>query len=135
MSAPLPRKAPEVMPEAREFWEATAHDELKLQRCAQCDAVVWYPRGVCPICLSSNLSWFHASGHGTIYSYTISRKGEGEFRAASPFVLAYVELDEGPRILTNIVDVDLQSITIGMPVVVVFDDTGAGLSLVRFRPA
>lgn len=135
MNTPLPAIAPEVQPEAREFWEATSRNELLLQRCTACETVIWYPRGICPNCMSSELVSFQASGRGTVYSYTISRKGDGEFRAASPFVLAYVELKEGPRILTNVVDVDLDAIAIGMPVTAVFHDTGEGRSLVRFVPA
>ncbi|HEY1530992.1 MAG TPA: Zn-ribbon domain-containing OB-fold protein [Galbitalea sp.] len=135
MTASLPTDAPDVLPEAREFWEATARGELALQRCTQCDTVIWYPRGLCPNCLSSEITWFTASGRGAIYSFTISRKGDGAFREASPFVLAYVELDEGPRILTNVVDADLEAVHIGMPVIAVFQDTGAGTALVRFTPA
>ena len=132
MTTPLPTDAPDILPEARPFWEATGRGELALQRCSQCDTVIWYPRGLCPNCLSSDIAWFTASGRGVVYSFTISRKGDGAFREASPFVLAYVELDEGPRILTNVVDVDLETIRIGMPVRAVFQETGAGISLVRF---
>jgi uncharacterized OB-fold protein len=134
MSTPLPADAPDILPEAREFWAATTRGELALQRCSQCDTVIWYPRGLCPNCLSSELAWFTATGKGSVYSFTISRKGDGAFRAASPFVLAYVELDEGPRMLTNIVDVDVEAVRIGMPVRAVFHDTGAGAALVRFAP-
>jgi uncharacterized protein len=135
MTTSLPAEPPDVLPEAREFWAATARQELVLQRCTQCDTVVWYPRGLCPNCLSSELAWFTATGKGSVYSFTISRKGDGPFRAASPFVLAYVELNEGPRILTNIVDIDVESVRIGMPVTAVFHDTGSGTALVRFAPA
>ena len=135
MTDPLPADAPDVSPEAAPYWEGTALGELRLQRCARCSTVVWYPRGICPRCSSDELDWFRSSGHGTVYSFSVNRKGDGAFRAASPYVLAYVELDEGPRVLTNIVEVDVDDVRIGQPVTAVFHDTGAGRALVRFRPA
>lgn len=129
----LPTPVPEISPEAAPFWEGTARGELRLQRCLSCDVVVWYPRGICPSCSSGELEWFTASGHGRIYSFSINRRGDGAFREASPFVLAYVELDEGPRVLTNIVDADVDGLEIGLSVQAVFVATGAGTALLRFR--
>ncbi len=131
----LPALAPQVMPESTTFWSATAENRLVLQRCGQCGTVVWYPRGLCPECLSSALEWFDASGRGVVYSYTVNRRGDGPYREIGPFVLAYVELDEGPRVLTNIEYADGDELEIGMAVVAVFDPTGEGSSLVRFRRA
>ncbi|MDQ3106808.1 MAG: OB-fold domain-containing protein, partial [Actinomycetota bacterium] len=79
-------------------------------------------------------SWFEASGHGVVYSFTVPRRGQGPWKDVAPFVVAYVELDEGPRILTNLVDVDPDAVSIGMPVEVTWHDTGAGNALYRFRP-
>lgn len=81
-----------------------------------------------------NTEWFEGSGRGTIYSYTINYRGEGDYRDASPYVLAYVELEEGPRVLTNIVDADLETIAVGDRVEVVFEPAGEGVALYRFRP-
>jgi len=81
-----------------------------------------------------NTEWFAASGRGSIYSYTINHRGEGAYKDASPFVVAYVELEEGPRVLTNIVDADLNSLAIGDAVEVVFTGAGEGTALFRFRP-
>jgi uncharacterized OB-fold protein len=106
-----------------------------LQRCSECQAVVWYPRSLCPRCGSVQLEWFEASGRGSVYTYTVNHRGEGPYREAGPYVLAYVELEEGPRLLTNIVDCDPGELRVGMPVQAVFHDTGEGTALVRFLPA
>jgi uncharacterized protein len=130
----LPAPEPVVSPEARPFWDATAEGRLVLQRCAACDQVVWYPRGICPGCGSSELEWIDASGRGVVYSFTINHRGTGPYERAGPYVLAYVELDEGPRVLTNIVDCDPHSLRIGQRVEARFHDTGGGSAIVRFAP-
>jgi uncharacterized protein len=135
VSGGLPAPAPRVNPEAERYWEATAEGRLLLQRCSACDAVVWYPRGFCPQCSGSELAWFEASGRGTVYSFTINRRGLGEYAEAAPYVIAYVELEEGPRVLTNIVDADLERLAVGDAVEAVFHATDEGPALVRFRPA
>ena len=131
----LPAPAPAVGPETEPFWRATAEGRLLLQRCTGCGAVIWYPRGFCPACSGTELEWFDASGRGRVYSYTVNRRGLGPYADAGAYVLAYVELEEGPRVLTNIVDHDPETLAIGDAVEAVFHDTGEGVSLVRFRPA
>jgi hypothetical protein len=135
MTSGLPTPTPGVNPETREFWEAAGRGVFLLKRCGDCGSVIWYPRQLCPECSSMNTEWFEATGRGTIYSYTINRRGDGEYRDASPYVLAYVELDEGPRVLTNIVADDLADIAVGDPVEVFFDAAGDGVALYRFRPS
>ena len=132
----LPNIAPRPNLETQPFWDATAEGRLLLKRCDApgCGAVIWYPRSICPVCGSLETSWFEASGRGTIYSCTVTRKGQGAYRDAGPFVLAYVELEEGPRIMTNVVDCDPHSVHIGQAVEVTFHDTGQGSALPRFRP-
>jgi uncharacterized OB-fold protein len=131
----LPVTPPVPNPETEEFWAATAEGRLLLKRCSACGEVIWYPRAICPACHATTTDWFEATGHGRIYSYTVSRRGEGPFKGAAPYVLAYVELDEGPRLLTNIVDCDVEGVRIDQPVTVVFVDTGEGNALIRFRPS
>ena len=133
--ARLPTPPPVVTSETEEFWAATTRGVLLLKRCDACDAVIWYPKGFCPVCSSFATSWFPASGRGTVYSFTVVRRGLGPWQQAAPYVIAYVELDEGPRVMTNIVGCDVGSVQIGMPVEVSFDDTGDGSALYRFRPA
>jgi uncharacterized OB-fold protein len=89
---------------------------------------------LCPACGSLDTEWIEASGRGTVYSFTVVRRGAGAYRDAGPYVLAYVELAEGPRVMTNIVDCDPELINIGDRVEVVFHDTGQGAALPRFRP-
>ena len=130
----LPAPAPAVNPETREFWDATAQDRLLLRRCRDCGAVIWYPRAICPECSSLQTEWFEAAGRGRIYSYTVNHRGEGAYQGVPPFVLAYVELDEGPRVMTNIVGAEPGELAVGLPVEVVFHDTGDGAALPRFQP-
>jgi uncharacterized OB-fold protein len=133
-SRTLPTPAPAVSVETEPFWSAAAEGRLLLKRCLGCQAVVWYPRALCPVCGSHNTEWFEGSGRGTVYSFTVNHKGDGAYRG-EPYVLAYVELDEGPRVLTNVVRIDPGEVTIGMPVRAVFDATEKGTALVRFVPA
>ncbi len=133
----LPAPAPFVNPEVKPFWDATAAGRLVLPKCKDCQAVIWYPRPFCPECASLNIEWVDASGRGKIYAFTVNRRGVADmpdYRNAGVYVLAYVELEEGPRVLTNIVDCDPDSVRIGQEVEVVFHDTGQGTALHRFRP-
>lgn len=134
MSEALPTPAPEVTTETAAFWSATADGTLLLPRCEHCDAVIWYPRAFCPACGSLDVTWVEASGRGTVYSFTVVRRGAPSYESAAPYVVAYVELEEGPRVLTNIVGCDVDDVEVGMPVEVVFHDTGQGSALYRFRP-
>lgn len=131
--ARLPATTPDRDVDTRPFWTATTESRLALPRCNSCEFVIWYPRAYCPACHSTDVSWFDASGNGTVYSYTISRRGVGAFAKCTPYVLAYVELDEGPRVLTNIVDTELGSVRIGQRVTAVFEPTGEDAALLRFR--
>jgi uncharacterized OB-fold protein len=131
----LPAPAPVVNPETKPFWDATAEGKLLLKRCLDCDSPIWYPRAFCPECSSLRTEWFEASGRGTVYSYTVNHRTEGAYKEAAPLVLAYVELEEGPRMMTNIVGAADSELAIGLPVQVVFHDTGEGTALPRFRPA
>jgi uncharacterized protein len=130
----LPTSAPTISPETADYWAATAEGRLLLKRCDACGHVIWYPRAICPDCHSTDTSWFEASGRGEVYSFTVNRRGDGPWKEATPFVLAYVELDEGPRVMTNIVDCDVDSVAIGQRVTAVWDDTGQGNAVLRFRP-
>ncbi len=125
---------PTINPETAPYWEATNAGKLMLRRCTNCQTVVWYPRSICPVCGTPDTKWFEASGFGTVYTFTVNHKGEGPYAAVSPYVLAYVQLDEGPRMATNIVGVNPGDVSIGQRVRVVFHDTGAGCALPRFTP-
>jgi uncharacterized OB-fold protein len=131
----LPAPAPEIAPETAAFWAATLAGTLLLQRCGSCEKACYYPRYVCPNCHSTNLIDFQASGRGTIYSYTVTSRGILEYADAGAYVLAMIELDEGPKMVSNIVNCDPAELAIGQRVEVVFADTGGGGALPRFRPA
>ena len=122
--------------DSRAYWEGCGRHELVLQRCRACQTVQHRPRALCASCLSSDIEHFVASGHGTVHTYTITHQNQAPaFRQALPYVLAYVELEEGPRLLTNIVGCDPEIVQIGMPVRVEFVDVEGDLAVPRFRPA
>ena len=128
---PLPR----VDEESKGFWEACQRHELYVQRCRGCGAFRHYPRAVCPTCLSSDTDWVLSSGRGTVYTYTVTYQNLAPgFREELPYVMAYVELDEGVRLLSNIVGCAPDALRIGMPVEVVFEDATAEITLAKFRP-
>lgn len=136
MSAELPAPTPRIDPETAAFWAATTEGKLLLERCGDCRTVIWYPRGgFCPVCGSMSATPFEAAGTGTVYTFTVVHRGLGDFARATPFVIAYVELDEGPRIMTNVVGCDPDQVRIGMPVRAVFHRTGGEASVYRFEPA
>jgi hypothetical protein len=127
---------PDVDWETHGYWEGAARHELVLEQCADCSVVQHRPRALCVSCLSSRITHFVASGRGTVYTYTVTHQNNARgFRNAVPYVLAYVELEEGPRLLTNIVDCDPDAVRIGMPVQSAFADVAGGMSILRFRPA
>lgn len=120
------RPDPETLP----FWQAARDGRLLLRRCRDCAQMHWFPRSICPFCWSDRTDWQPASGRGTIYSWTVLR------RNATPHAVAYVELEEGPRMLTNIVECDLDTLAIGQDVRVVFVPTSDpdGPPVPMFRP-
>jgi uncharacterized OB-fold protein len=120
--------APQPNPETQAFWEAAAEGTLLLKKCRACGEVHWYPRALCPFCFGET-EWVATSGKGAIYSYSIMR------RAPVPYAIAYVTLDEGVTMMTNIVDCDFDAIRIGQPVRAVFKPTDGGPPVPMFAPA
>jgi uncharacterized OB-fold protein len=131
---PLPAVAPTPTPEDSPFWAAAAEDRLVLPRCRACGTYIWFPRAFCPDCHSSDIEWAAATGRGSVYSFTVNHRGAGPWAELVPYVIAYVELEEGPRVLTNIVDADPAAVRIGDAVVAVFEPAGE-TKVLRFRPA
>ncbi len=119
-----------------DYWAAARDHRFIIQRCTACGEHQFYPRGVCSHCLSSDLEWNEASGQGTVYSFSVNHRAPHPgFADKLPFVLAIIELAEGPRMMTNIVECDPESVTIGMAVTVTFDDVTEEVTLPKFRPA
>ena len=128
---PLPR----VDEDSKGYWEACARHELHVQRCRACGTVRHYPRALCTVCLADDPEWLLSSGRGSVYTYTVTYQNLAPgFRESVPYVLAYVALEEGVRVLTNIVDCPPDAVRIGLPVEVVFDDVSGDLSVPKFRP-
>ena len=119
---------------SRPFWDAAKQHRLQLQQCGGCKAFIYYPRDRCLHCLSDQLEWRPVSGKGKVYSYTTVRRASTRSFSDKPYVLAIVELDEGVRLTTNI-EAPPESVKIGMPVTVFFDDVTAERTLVKFKPA
>ena len=102
-----------VDPGTDRFWSGVRQGVLDVPRCDDCGALIWYPRAQCPQCMSSSLTWERLSGLGQVYSFTVNRRGQGTYRGSPPFVIAYVELDEGPRVMCHVVGVDVDAVRIG----------------------
>jgi uncharacterized protein len=131
---PLPRPLnPEL---TRPFWEAAKRHELIMPRCKTCDQLFFYPRSECPRCLGSDLEWVRVSGRGRLHSFTIiNQPANAAFRDDVPYVYAVVQLIEGPRMISNLVECDVESVSVDMPVEAVFDDVTPEWTLVKFKPA
>ena len=127
---------PTPTPESRPFWEAAKRHELVLPECTACHRPHYYPRAVCPHCLGKTFIWKRASGRGTLHTFSVVHRGLKDFPLGTPYILAIVELDEGVKLMTNLVDVppDPAQIQIGGPVEVVFTDVSDTVALPRFRP-
>ena len=118
------------------YWEGCGRGERVLQRCGDCGAVQHRPRGLCATCLSSALEHFVASGRGQVHTFTVTHQtGQSAFRNACPYVLAYVALEEGPRLMTNVVGCEPDAAHIGREVRVDVVATEKGLGVPRFVPA
>jgi uncharacterized OB-fold protein len=132
-TGPLPVPTPETKP----FWDAARRHELALPFCRPCGAFFYYPRAACPRCLSPDLAWKPVSGRGTLHTFTVVHRGQKGFPLSPPYVIAVVELEEGPRMMTNLVGIepDPAALRIGMPVEVTFVDATADIALPHFRPA
>jgi uncharacterized OB-fold protein len=131
MEQPVERVIPAPVPteDSKVFWDAAKEERFLVKRCMDCGQAHWYPRALCPFCLSANTQWHPATGRGTIYSYSVMRK------APQPYAVAFVTLAEGPTMLTNLVDCDFDRLAIGQPVSVVFKQTDGEFKIPVFTPA
>jgi|SRR5581483_4194716 len=115
------------------FLDAAREGKLLIQRCADCEKYQFYPRQVCVHCGSSSVEWAEASGRGTVHTYTvIHQNGMPGWRDELPYVAAIIDLEEGARMTSNVVDIEPADVQIGMPVEVTFVDEGTYV-LPRFR--
>jgi uncharacterized OB-fold protein len=129
---------PTPRPETDFYWERARAHELWLMRCDDCQRAYFYPRPICPLCFSRRTQWLRSSGRGTLYAFAIvHRAPTPAFQGRVPYVAAIVELEDGVRMPTDLVEVeaDPEKIHIGMPVQVVFEDVTGAVTLPKFRPA
>jgi len=121
--------APQPNVETQPYFDAASQGKLVIKKCTACGQAHHYPRALCPFCGSDRTEWIPASGRGIVYSYSVMR------RAAPPYAIAYVTLSEGPTMMTNIVDCDLDQIRVGQNVKVVFKPSDGGAAVPMFTPA
>jgi uncharacterized OB-fold protein len=116
------------------YWDGLAEGVLRIKRCDGCGRSHFYPRPFCPHCWSERVVWQDTSGYGTLYTFSVVRANDlPPFGKRVPYVAAVVQLDEGPRVMTNLVDCEIDEVWIGMPVEAVFREVD-GLTLAYFRP-
>jgi uncharacterized OB-fold protein len=128
---PAEKILPRVTPLTQPFWDGCLAGELRMQHCAQCNDYQYYPRSICSRCGGKELGWDTVSGKGIIASFTIVRRAiSGAYTA--PYVVALVDLVEGPRMMSMIVDEITDQIAVGAAVTVRFDAWGDGLKMPVF---
>jgi uncharacterized protein len=118
------------------FWDAAREGRLLIKRCRACGRPHFYPRTFCPHCWSEDVDWEEASGRATLYTYSIVHRNDlPPFPERVPYVAAVVDLEEGPRMLTNVVDCDFDALEIGMALAVTYRQETDEVTLPVFRPA
>ncbi len=129
---PLPMPSPET----ERYWQGCKKHELWIPYCKSCDSFFFYPRPFCPKCFGWDVEWRRASGRGTLYTYAIQYRPQAP-GFEPPYVTAIVQLEEGPRMMTNLVDVepDPDQITCDMPLEVTFQDINDEITLPYWKPA
>ena len=116
-------------PDNEKFWDAINEGKLLIPRCRDTGQFFWYPRKISPYTLSGNIEWIEASGSGIIYTYSVMRRAEPQY------VIAYVTLEEGVTMMTNIVDCDPESLKIGQPVKLLMLESEQGQKIPVFTPS
>lgn len=130
----IPKPVPKATPELAPFLEAARAGRLAVQRCAACGALRFPPRELCSRCWSRDVEWTHVSGRGEIFSfYVMHQLYHPGFAADVPYPVVVVKLEEGPLVVSNLLDCPRERIAIGMPVEVVFEECG-DVTLPKFRP-
>lgn len=133
---------PMPTPETKFYWEKCQQHELWVRKCNECSQTYFYPRDICPNCFSRDTDWIQCSGKGTLHTFgVVVRPPHRAWMEDVPFVVAMVDLEEGCRMPTNLVEVDPdpdnpgEKIRVGMPVEVVWEDRTDNITIPMFRPA
>jgi uncharacterized OB-fold protein len=126
---------PVIDPESQPYWTGLREQRLLIKRCRDCGRHHHYPRELCPHCGSDALEWVQAKGTGTVYTFTVARRPAGPaFKADTPYVVAIVELDEGPRMMSTLVGIDPDQVRIGLKLAVRYEAVTPEITLPRFAP-
>ena len=136
MTAPYTGPIPKPTPESRPYWEAAKQRRLVFQACDDCGLRYFYPRPLCPGCLSRRVQWVTASGRAVLHTFVINHRPPRNYPVPPPIVIGMVELEEGPRMMSHIVGVppDPAALHCEMPLEVVFEDITDEITLPKFRP-
>lgn len=136
MAEPYSGPIPKATPETRPFWEAAKQHRLVIQACDACGTRYFYPRPLCPACLSRRVRWIDASGRARLHTFVINHRPPRGFPVPAPFVIGIVALEEGPRLMSHIVGVapDPAVLRCDLPLEVTFEDLTPDLTLPKFRP-
>jgi uncharacterized OB-fold protein len=136
MAEPYTGPLPKPTPETRPFWDAAKQGRLVIQACDDCGTRYFYPRPLCPACLSRRVRWLDASGRGRLHTFVINHRPPRGFPVQEPFVIGIVELEEGPRMMSHIVGVtaDPAALRCDMALEVVFEPLSADITVPKFRP-
>lgn len=129
------KPVPAVSASSAPYWQGAADGKLLLQYCSKCARHLFYPRPWCPHCYGSALEWRQASGRGEVHTFSVVYAAPCVgFEADAPYVVAVIDLQEGPRMMANIVGCGPEAVRVGLPVEVVFEERG-NVHLPQFRPA
>lgn len=119
-----------------QFWDSINNHQAKIQKCSACGKMRFIPLELCPKCHAADYEWTAISGNGSVYTYTIiHRAPTAAYQTDAPYVIAHVTLEEGPRMIANMVGIDPDEVQIGMPVHITYFDVGDGKSLYAFAPS
>ena len=122
--------------ETEPFWDAAKEEKLLIKHCNACGKYHFYPRPFCPFCWSDDVEWYQASGKATLYTWSVVHRNDlPPFPDWIPYVAAIAELEEGPRMITNVVQCEFDGLEIGMPLEAVYYPTSEDVTIVQFRPA
>ncbi len=126
---------PVPTPETAPYWQGCHEHELRLQHCRGCGQYQFYPRIICSGCMGDDLQWVAVSGVGEVLSFTLVRRAvSAAYSSEVPYVVALIQLREGPTMMSNVVECDPESVAVGMPVTVLFEDWSDAVSIPKFRP-
>jgi len=128
---------PQPTPETKPYWDGCKQHELRIQYCTDCKEYYFYPRRYCPNCLGDKVEWRKVSGKGTLHTYVISHRAAPGFQDDVPYAIAVVKLDEGPHLMSNIVNVAIapENLPADLPLEVVFEDVNDDITIPKFQPA